>query len=41
MAESGGKGDAASDIDDRFADLDARLEKVAIVEDEGVDLVTT
>lgn len=38
MDESGDEWDAGSDIDDKFADLDARLEKVAI-EDEDIDLV--
>jgi translation initiation factor 5B len=38
MDESGDEWDAGSDIDDKFADLDARLEKVAI-DDEDVDLV--
>ena len=39
MDESGDEWDVDSDIDDKFADLDARLEKVAIEDEEDVDLV--
>ena len=39
MDESDDEWDADSDIDDKFAELDARLEKVAIEDEEDVDLV--
>jgi len=39
MDESDDDWDADSDIDDKFAELDARLEKVAIEDEEDVDLV--